>query len=203
MAATEHYATLKDLDRPIVSTSEAALAMRATASSTSHVLERLGRAGLVSRIKRGLWALDPEHVDERMVLAALTRPYPSYVSMYSALFAHGMIEQIPRITYAVTLGRPHKVNTNAGAFEIRRITAKLFGGFEGSSPHRSGLATPEKALFDTVYLLLTTGSAASLPEIEFAPTFDLQEMMSWVTLVESRRLKTLVTDRLRALVERV
>ena len=35
----------------------------------------------------------------------LASPFPAYVSLQSALYYHGMISQIPAVTYAVSLAR--------------------------------------------------------------------------------------------------
>jgi predicted transcriptional regulator of viral defense system len=198
--ATEAFVALRALGRPVITTSEAGLALKAEISSAAHTLSRLEDAGLIRRIRNGLWSIDAASADERSILCALTRPFPSYVSSYSALFKHGMIDQVPRATYAISLGRSSRVSSTRGAFVIRHIRGELFGGFEGATSSRSGLATPEKALFDTVYHLTASGGAASLPELEIPEGFDSDLLWGWVERVASRRLQTLVSRRLDALV---
>ena len=64
------------------------------------------------RIQRGLWALDPE-IEPRVVGHYLTTPLPSYVSLFSALAEHGMIEQLPRQISLVSLARPRRIVTSS------------------------------------------------------------------------------------------
>jgi len=58
----------------------------------------------------------------------LTRPYPSYASLWTALAAHDMIEQIPRANYAVSLDRAREIPTSIGMFRIQVVTPNLYGG---------------------------------------------------------------------------
>ena len=77
----------------------------------------------------------------------LTRPYPSYISLWSTLFDHGMLDQVPRSVYAASLARPQAVQTSVGEYRAHHVRPDLFGGFEGQTAVRAGRATPERALF--------------------------------------------------------
>jgi hypothetical protein len=50
-------------------------------------------SGLVRRLRPGLWAVDLA-VSPFAVAQYLTAPYPAYVSFWSALAHHGLIEQM-------------------------------------------------------------------------------------------------------------
>ena len=126
------------------------------------VFKLLEEAGLVRRLRRGLWALD-QGIDPFAVAPFLTAPFPAYVSFWSALSRHGMIEQIPRQISIASLDRPRRIVTSAGIYEVHRIAPELFGGYDGSQ-EAGYLATPEKALFDTVYVRTAAGSRAFFPE---------------------------------------
>jgi predicted transcriptional regulator of viral defense system len=185
------------LDRPVFTTREAAALWRGAQTSASRRLGGLEEAGLVRRIQRGLWALDPS-VEPAVVAPYLTAPLPSYVSLFSALAEHGMIEQIPRQISLASLARPRRIVTSLGVFVVHRLAPELFGGFRGTGS--SGyLATPEKALFDLVYVRAAAGSRAFLPELSLPAHFDRAELGRWRGRIESRRLRTVVTRRLREL----
>jgi predicted transcriptional regulator of viral defense system len=81
------------------------------------------------------------------MLPVLTRPYPSYISLWSTLFDHGMLDQVPRSVYAASLARPQAVQTSVGEYRAHHVHPDLFGGFEGQTAVRAGRATPERALF--------------------------------------------------------
>lgn len=197
MKAVEAYAQLRQLDRPVFTTREAAALWRSEQSSASHRLRRLGASGLVLQVRRGLWALDPE-IEPRVVGPYLTSPFPSYVSLFSALAEHEMIEQIPRQISLVSLARPRPIPTSLGTYTVHQLSPELFGGFEGNE--RSGyLARPEKALFDLVYVRAAAGSRAYLPEFSVPKDFDRGELNRWAGRIDNRRLRTLVDRRLREL----
>jgi predicted transcriptional regulator of viral defense system len=199
MKATDVYSRLQKL-APVVTTSEVATSLSMSTATAVHALERLASAGLVQNVSHGVWHIGPGPIDFLTVLPVLSRPYPSYMSVWSALFHHGMIEQVPRALYAVTLGRTKTIQAAGTAFEIHHICPALFGGHEGMSGARSGIATPEKALFDTVYLLASRSADVSLPELELPDDFDADAVWVWVELIEGKRLRTIVVRLLRRLV---
>lgn len=197
MNAAEAYAQLRQLDRPVFTTREAAALWRSEQTSASRRLGGLGKAGLVSRIQRGLWAIDPE-IEPHAVGPYLTAPLPSYVSLFSALAEHEMIEQIPRQISLASLARPRRILTSFGVYVVHQLSPELFGGFEGND--RDGyLARPEKALFDLVYVRAAAGSRAYLPELTLPRNFDDGELTRWSERIDSKRLRTLVARRLREL----
>ncbi len=50
----------------------------------------------------------------------ISAPYPAYVSMQSAFFHRGLIEQVPAVVYAATLGKPRRINTPLGTISFQR-----------------------------------------------------------------------------------
>lgn len=197
MKTAEAYGELRRLDRPVFTTREAAALWRTEQTSASRRLGSLEKSGLLLRIQRGIWALDPE-IRPSVVGPHLTAPLPSYVSLFSALAEHGMIEQIPRQISLVSLARPRRTPTSLGVYVVHQIAPELFGGFRGSE--RDGyLASAEKALFDLVYVRAAAGSRAYLPELSLPAGFDRGELDHWTERIESPRLRTLVSRRLREL----
>lgn len=190
MRATEAYAELLRLERPVVTTGEVAARLRVPKYTASSVLRRLERDGIVMRIRRGLWALGRQ-LDPYALPECLTAPYPSYVSLWTALYHHGMIDQVPRDTYIASVDRSKRIRTPVGTYVIHHLHPDLFGGFSARGGVR--MATPEKALFDTVYLALSRGRRfARLPEVELPSDFNDAEVRHWVAQIPARRLRTLV-----------
>lgn len=200
MRAIDRYARLQTLGRPVVTTSEAAVAWRTSPAVAARLLARLANSGLVAKLRHGVWQIDTERPDPAVVLPVLTNPYPSYISGWSALSRHGMIEQIPRAVFAVSLDRAKSVETTFSRYEIHHIHPDLFGGFEGGSGIGAGLATPEKALFDTVYLFSTRNGKVTLPELELPDDFNTGELQRWIQAVPSSRLRTMTANSLARLV---
>jgi hypothetical protein len=108
-----------------------------------------------------------------------------------------MIEQIPRVTYAVSLDRTRTIRTRAGEFSIHHIIPELFDGFEGQTGLRAGSAVAEKALFDTIYLLAARSGHFTLPEVELPDNFDETKVWRWVEYISSVRLRSIVTKNLQ------
>jgi predicted transcriptional regulator of viral defense system len=188
------YGELMRMDRPIVTTREAAALWRAEQRTGGQRLRAMEEAGLVRRLRRGLWALDRD-LDPFVVPPYLTAPFPAYVSFWSALSHHDMIEQIPRQISVASLDRARTIATSAGTYTIHHIAPELFDGYRGS-PGTGYLATPEKALFDTVYIRAAAGSQAYFPELSLRPDFDRAQIEVWISRIRSARLRTLVSRRL-------
>lgn len=194
MRSTEAYANLLQLKRPVVSTGEAAVRLRQSEHATSKFLRRLARDGLLIRLRRGLWALSPL-TDPYILPPYLTAPYPSYISTWTALYHHGMIDQVPREIYVVSLDRSKRIKTPVGTFVVQHMSPGLFDGFETSNG--VPVAVPEKALFDTVYLAGVRGrSYARLPELDLPERFDEPKIRKWVRRISLRRLRVLVEQRI-------
>ncbi len=201
MRTIDRYSRLQALGRPVVTTGEAAVAWESSLPVAAKSLARPAGSGLVTKIRHGIWQIGRETPDPAVVLPVLTNPYPSYISGWSALSRHGMIEQIPRGVFAASLGRAKTVETTFGSYEIHHIHPDLFGGFEGGSGIRAGVATSAKALFDTVYLFSTRKGGVTLPELELPDDFNFSELQRWIEAVPSTRLRTMTADDLARLVE--
>jgi len=179
MKATEAFARLVALGPRVVTPSEAGAVLRMSSLAAAQMLRRLASAGLVQPLRHGQFWISREPVDPWVALEYVAAPYPAYVSLYSALYAHGVLSQIPAVCYAVTLGRTKKIKTSAGVYSLHRIAPELFGGFDtGSSGVK--VATVEKAVFDLAYF---AGSRSRLfsrpPELDLA-TVKRRTVRSWI-----------------------
>jgi predicted transcriptional regulator of viral defense system len=194
MSAVDLTLLLKSYRAPVVTTAEVATLMRGRVDSANKMLGRLATKGVVVPVARGLWALS-RNLDPKVLSRYVAAPSPSYVSLLSALRFHGMISQIPRSTYVVTLGRPEEVGTSMGDFSLHTVAPEVFGGFEATA-NDALVASPEKALFDVFYLSGTKPRTfSSLPEVELPDGFDFGKVKSWTLKVKSQRLRTIVERR--------
>ena len=197
MNAVRALETLRVLDHPNVRTQEAAAVLRISGSNASHLLASLQEAGSMMRIAPGRWSVSgrprPYGVASR-----LTDPYPSYVSLYTALSRRGLITQIPRTIYVVSLGRTRTVVTPVGTYSVHRLPPELFGGFEEQEGER--MATAEKAVFDTLYLARARGRRFShLTEIQLTAGFQSAVLNDWATRIEDRRVRSFVEGQIAEL----
>jgi hypothetical protein len=108
-----------------------------------------------------------------------------------------MVSQVPEVIYVASLAQTRRVKTTLGAFSIHRLAATLFGGYETLKESGVRLATPEKALIDTLYLGPTRSRMfAHLPEIEIPKDFDRRKALEWVARIPAGPRRTSVEERL-------
>jgi predicted transcriptional regulator of viral defense system len=191
MRAADAYGELLRIGRPIVQTREAAARLHVSLSSASHLLRSMEQAGLAHRLRQGLWALHP-NIDPFILAPYLTAPFPAYISFWSALARHDMIEQIPRRISVASLDRTRTVTTTIGAYSIHHLAPEIFDGYHGSQA-AGYLATPEKALFDTVYIRAARGARTHLPELTLPADFDQTQLANWTRRLPTPRLRTLLS----------
>lgn len=188
---------LRRLGKPFVTTRDAAAAFRESPSVASRTLSRLEAAGLVRRIRHGHWSLDPAP-NPLAYASSITTPLPSYVSLYTALAGHGLITQVPHVIYVVSLARTHEVATSIGTYSIHQLQPSLFTGF--TTDRGIAMATPEKALFDALYLARARGGRfAGLPELELPVGFRFDRVAAFADLIEDEGARRRVLRRLREL----
>jgi predicted transcriptional regulator of viral defense system len=178
-------------------TRDAAALLRITTANASGILRRLAGRGHLRKLAHGQWAVGD--MSRSLLAEQVARPYPAYVSLQTALFRHGVIEQVPAITYAVTLGRPRKVATPAGTVSLHRVPPELFGGFAVAADG-SKQASVEKALFDVVYLSPTRSRLfVRLPELELPRSFRWAETARWTRRIAGKSRQAFVAKKLTEL----
>jgi hypothetical protein len=186
----------------VFTTREIALLAGGSLSAVSHSLKRMERQGIVRGVLRGLWC-DPS--DPRftpfLLVPFLAGGHQAYVSFLSALNLHGMIEQIPHSVFCATTGHTRLKRTPVGTFSFHRIHPNFFAGFDWYRGGREFLiATPEKALVDSLYLSSRRGKQFRFfPEIEFGREFRFREVQRWAKQIPDPRIRKYVQERLQAL----
>jgi predicted transcriptional regulator of viral defense system len=199
--ARDAYARLGRSGKRTISTSEAAAVLRVTPLATVHHLRRLSETGLVSKLRKGLWLIGPAATDRYALVEELTSPQPSYVSLHTALYLHGMIEQVPAIVYAVTIGKTEKIKTSIADYSFHHLAPELFTGFQ-RGPADAPIAVPEKALFDMAYFSgARTRRFSHVPELELPKRFDERKLRGWIARIEASRRRSMVEHRLEAWLE--
>jgi len=196
MNAPEALRRLKGLRVPAATTADAAAILGVSGEAASHTMRRLAKSGLVTPMRKGLWAL-AERPDPLALTEYVTAPYPSYVSLQTALYQHGMIDQIPSMIFVVSLARSARIETGLGTYSVHHVQPGFFDGFQSLPDSGIKLALPEKALVDVLYLSPTRARLfAALPEVELPRGFRRSAAREWVRRIPSRRLRTIVANRL-------
>jgi len=186
-------------------TTDLASRARVSTAVASRALGGLARANLVARVTKGVWAApeNPLFSPFAVVPYLFTEAEAprSYVSFLSALHLHEMVSQIPGAIHVATGRQRRTLHTAVGTFRFHCLQPALLRGFaEGDRSGRFMLATPTKALFDTLYVSARRGKAfRHLPEITIPRTATDHEMQRWLLLIKSKSTRELVNRRWRDL----
>lgn len=185
------------LKQPILQTRDVSACLNIPLAQASNILNRLAGANRFVRLMRGKWATTTQ-IDPLILPEYLTAPFPSYISLQTALFYHGMISQIPQTIYAVSLARTRQYATHFGNISIHHLQPNFFFGFDIVDQIK--MATKEKALVDLLYL--TTAKSMlfkTLPEVEIPTSFNRKKAEKIINEIISPRIKTVVQRRLEIL----
>ena len=196
MKQTESLRILQALGQKLLTTKDAAAALGISPSSANKVLARLADCKFLLHLSRGHWAIG-QTVDPLTLPEQLAAPYPAYVSLQTALFHHGMISQIPEVTYSVTLAKPKRIRTPVGIVSLHRMKPEFFFGFEPTASKGILMATPEKALLDVFYLSTARSRLfKALPEVELPRKFSWKQIRKFVQRIPFPQRRTIVEKRL-------
>jgi len=199
MTQIEALQRLRTLSADVVESRDVAALLEVSTSNATTILRRLASEGMIVHLSRGRWLVNEK--SERLALPELiAAPYPAYISLQSALFHHGLIEQIPSVIYAVTPARPRRVTTPMGTISFHRMPPVLFKGFELSSGSDAKIATPEKALFDMLYLAPGRSRVFSkLPELTITRRFQWQRLKEYTEMVKSAGRRAFIAERIKTI----
>lgn len=199
MNQIEALQRLRMLATPAVETRDVAALLQVSASNATTILRRLAAEGMVVHLSRGRWLVN-QKIDRLALPELMSAPHPAYISLQSALFHHGVIEQIPSILYAVTPARPRRLRTPMGTISFHRMPPQLFKGFELSTASDAKIATPEKALFDLIYLAPGKSRVfSSLPELTIPRRFQWQRLKEYAELVKSSGRRAFIAERIKSI----
>ena len=185
---TRDYATLEGISR----------------AAASKRLATRERRGELQQLTRGVWIVSRHpSLSPFGCVPLLLGKEDGYISFLSALYLHGALSQIPAGVQVAPTGHSRRLETPIGRFEFFKVAPRMTaGGVEWKDvamPFR--LATPEKALLDTLYLATRRGRRfARLPELEKPDLFRRKEFCALVEdQVRLAAIKTAVLERFKKL----
>ena len=190
MKLVEVHGRLKKMAVPVFRTADVMAYLDIRKEHANNLLARLEDSHHIVRIKRGLWVF-PEGLEPLALPEYLTASFPCYISLQSALYYHGMISQIPAITYSVSPARTHVYKTSLGTFSIHHIDPSFFFGYEPVGKSGIKMATPEKALLDFLYMgPAKSGLFSHLPELELPRKFSVRDVNQMIHRMSSPGRRT-------------
>ncbi len=129
------------------------------------LLQRLEHAQIIKRIASGSYQLIDATIHDFAIANILYKP--SYISLESALARYSIIAQFPFTITSVTPARSKTVGEYK-TYEYIHIAPHLYYGFIKEDDYL--IATPEKALFDSLYLMSKGLKKLPLDEMDMSAT---------------------------------
>jgi len=133
---------------------------RLSVPALHRAIQRMRQKKILFKLGKGLFAnsFATPRLEE---IAGYLYP-PCYVSLESALFMHGIMDQAPHVLTCVTTNKTKRFNTELGEIHYSHIKRELFFGY--GIEDRVPLAVPEKAALDFVYIQRQNGFQPPLDE---------------------------------------
>jgi len=202
MRLIDAYEKIIQLNVPAFQTRDIAAYLDIKSDHASKILNRLSVSGQLIKLAHGRWAV-PGKVDLLQLPEILTAPFPSYISLQTALYHHGIISQIPAIIYAVSLARTRQYKTPLGSVSIHHIQPDFFCGYEVVDKTDIKMATPEKALIDVFYLHQAKSQIfAALPEVELPDDFDIKKVRAFIKKIPYQKRRVTVERLFEELIQK-
>ena len=115
----------------------------------------LEKQGVIIRLKRGLYVVNPEHSGKTLSSELIANHLytPSYISMSTALRYYGLIPEAVYVHQSMTVKHSRSFQTPVGSYDYTYISREAFS-IGVRSMHKGDyaflIASPEKALCDLI-----------------------------------------------------
>lgn len=115
----------------------------------------LEKQGVIIRLKRGLYVVNPEHSGKTLSSELIANHLytPSYISMSTALRYYGLIPEAVYVHQSMTVKHSRSFQTPVGSYDYKYISREAFS-IGVRSIHKGDyaflIASPEKALCDLI-----------------------------------------------------
>ncbi len=159
------------------------------------LLHRYAKKGLISRLKRGMYAFPDMPPPDSYIANKLYEP--SYVSLESALSYHQVIPETVYEITSVTTKATRRFSVLGKVYSYRRVKRTVFTGYAVQKQKRFGfiIADPEKAFVDSLYFrVLSGGKPISRFDKE---RVNAAKALKYASLFDNRKLIRMVKTTLR------
>ena len=156
MSNIELLQKLRDFNKTYFTVADLEKILELERDSLYVTLNRLVKAGVLIKLRRGIYQPEFQGFDLEKVANEIY--YPSYLSFESALSRYGILSQIPYTLTFATTKRSKKLTLAGREVEYRQLKREFFFAYiikEGIY-----IAEPEKAILDQLYML-SKGKAVS------------------------------------------
>ncbi len=158
-------------------------------SAASKQLNRLYKKHIIEKVTRGVWAnINHPYYNPLAAVPYLLGKEQGYISFLTALHSYGIISQIPSKVQIATTGHKRELRSLIGRFEFIHLAPYMMKEGIKLSDNKSNyfIASPEKALLDTLYISTRKGKRFSL-----LPELDLEDL-------NMKKLKNLMNNSIKS-----
>ena len=169
-------------------------------SAAAKQLNRLYKKHSIEKITRGIWAnVNHPYFSPLAAVPYLLGKEQGYISFLTALHFYGIISQIPSKIQIATTGHHRKLKSSIGFFEFIHLTPYMMREDVKWSNSKSKylIASPEKALLDTLYISTRKGKRfSSLPELDLE-NLNMKRFKYLKNNIKSKEIKTAIEEYMR------
>ena len=166
-------------------------------SSATQQLSRLYKKHSIEKVTRGVWAnVNHPYFSPLAAVPYLLGKEQGYISFLTALHHYGIISQIPSKIQIATTGHRRELKSSIGFFEFIHLTPYMMreGIKWGNSKSKYLIASPEKALLDTLYISTRKGKRfSSLPELDLE-NLNMKQFKSLKNTIKSKEIKAAIEE---------
>ena len=154
--------TLQASGKKVFTSADLQKILQTNTDSYAYVLAgKLVKEGVLERVSKGYYILVSNRPSDFEVANILYRP--SYVSLDSALNYYGILVQSPQQVMSVTSKRATNIENNGKTFAYMHLDQKYFTDYQKTGDFL--IASPEKALIDTMFFVALGRSSLSVEEL--------------------------------------
>jgi len=186
------YAKIQKLNERLFFTVEDVAKLFSLKPNSARVLcSRYQKRGIFIRVKNNFYVTESSwSIYEREEFYQISNflQVPSYISFMTALFFYGVTTQVPKSYYeSASIKRSKEFNIEGVSFYFRKIKPEYYFGFEKKND--LFIATPEKALIDSLYLHSFGRYSLDLAALDFGQ-IDRQKLKELIEIYPSKTKKT-------------
>lgn len=155
---------LKTLNKPFYTVADFVLLTGQTPAVAKVALNRLVKNNKLQRLQKNIYTPKDTLINYKQIAQQLNPE--SYISFESALSKYDILSQIPYALTLATTKRSKIITLGSQEIIFRKIKKELADGYILENGLK--IATPEKALLDTLYLIARGKMKISLKELDLS-----------------------------------
>ncbi|MGB9843798.1 MAG: type IV toxin-antitoxin system AbiEi family antitoxin domain-containing protein [Caldisericia bacterium] len=151
------------------------------------IISRLIKDGILINLKKGIYYLEGSEPSIFEIANILYEP--SYISLETALNYYGILIQTPYIIFSVTPKRGKKIILNGKEYLYFHIDKKYFKDYLKEKDFL--IATPEKALVDTLYFSSFNKTRIDINELNLE-IIDKKKMKHFLNEIQNKTFQKFI-----------